>query len=148
MSRNISANGTIGHVIASKTFPVGFSLSAFATDAGGFENESLPIADVQSGANGDMVVWSKVSPQKISISVIPDSEEDENFTIILIANRPGLRKIPVGDIITLTLIRPNGKIISLSDGVMLEGNALPSISNEGRINTKVFKFAFREFSLN
>src|SRR5574343_1608278 len=110
---NISGFGLQIQVIASVTFPSGFTLTQFADDADPFDLPSIQIADKAMGLNGDLVVWSKANPIPVTVNVIPGSDDDKNLAILYDANRVGRGKVSARDEITLVGIYPDGSTITL-----------------------------------
>ncbi len=139
---NISGFGFSIYCIASKTFPAGFPITEFADDADPLDVPSLQIADSAMGLNGDLITWSKANPIKITIDVIPSSDDDINLGILLEANRPGKGKTPALDIITMNFIFPEGVFTTLSNGVITDGMPFNSVASAGRLKTKGYQFTF------
>lgn len=142
MTINISGFGLIANVVASNTFPVGFTVTQFADDTDALDIPSLPIADTAMGLNGDLITWAKASPIKVTLSVIPGSEDDVNLAILLKSNRVGRGKISSNDTINLSLLYPDGTYQNLIDGVITEGMPGISVSNSGRSKTNTYIFSF------
>ena len=142
---NISGFGLRANLIASNTYPVGFVISEFADDADPFDLPSLQVADSAMGLNGDLIVWSKANPVKITISVVPTSFDDINLSILLQANRPSRGKIPARDVITLTGIYPSGSFVTLTNGIITDGIPSQSVSSAGRFKTKTYNFSFESY---
>lgn len=141
-----SAIGSSIRCIADKTFPAGFTISAFADDADPFDLPAVDIATAAMNVNGDLVVYSAPNPIPITVNVIPGSEEDLNLSVIYEANRAGKNKRHAGDVITLVAVYPNGASLALSEGVMTSGQPASSPSNAGRIKSKSFTFTFQNLS--
>lgn len=140
--QNISGFGTRISLIASKTFPVGLYLDQFADDADPLDVPSLQIADSAMGLNGDLIVWSKANPLKVTLDVIPLSFTDINLSILLEANRVGRGKIGARDIITMTIIYPAGNFVVLSNGAITDGSPFSAVASAGRIKSKSYAFTF------
>ena len=130
------------NVLASETFPIGFVVTEFADDADPFDLPSLQIADSAMGLNGDLITWSKASPIKISLALIPNGVDDTNMSILFEANRVGKGKLGAHDIITMTAVYPDGRIITLTQGVITDGMPGNAISSAGRMKSKIYNFAF------
>lgn len=143
---DISAIGVSTRVIASLTFPVGFTITEFADDADPFDLPAIDIATPSMNVNGDLVVFSAATPILITLNVIPGSEADNNLSVIFEANRPGKNKRHAGDIITLVANYPDGASLMLSDGKMTNGVPGNSPASAGRIKSKAFSFAFQNLS--
>lgn len=143
MTINISGFGSILNIVASTTFPVGFTITQFSNDADAFDFPLLEIADGVMGVNGDLLVWNKANPIKTSVNVVPEGEDDENLSILFAANRVGQGKASARDIITFSLILPNGNLVTFSDGFIISGMPATAVSGEGRMKTKQYEFMFQ-----
>ena len=88
----ITGFGLVVTVRASNTFPFGFKVTEFADDADPFDFPSQQIADSAMGLNGDLIVWAKANPIKISLAVVPGTFDDINLGILMEANRVGKGK--------------------------------------------------------
>lgn len=142
MAQDVSAFGFVLTVIASNTFPNGFPVSAFADDSDPFDFPSIAVNDVEMGLNGDLISWSKATPLKTTMSVIPGSDEDQNLAILLEANRVGSGKLSARDVITVTAVYPDGSTLSLVNGKITNGAPSDSVGSSGRLKSKVYGFAF------
>lgn len=142
MSQNISGYGISINLIASNTFPVGFTITEFADDTDPIDVPSLQIGDTAMGLNGDLITWAKANPIKANISVIPNSTDDRNLSILLDSNRPGKGKVPAQDIITLNVLYPSGNFIQLINGVITDGMPFSPVANSGRLKTRTYNFSF------
>lgn len=149
MSKNISLFGLSAHVKASNTFPAGFLLSAWADDQPPLDAADLEIASHGMGPNGDMVVWQKPAVIPLIFSVIPNSEDDRNLTLLLEANRISKNKgkVPL-DEITVTLSFQDGRVVTLIQGIILSGPAAPTGSQDGRLSSRKFGFGFEDKNEN
>jgi hypothetical protein len=142
MTTDISGFGAQVEVKASATFPSGFTVSQFADDGDPFDIPSIQIADKAMGLNGDMITWSKANPILITISVIPNSEDDINLAILLEANRVGKGKASARDEITISAVYPNEGTLTLSAGAITDGPPGNSVASAGRLKTKAYQFCF------
>ena len=140
---NISAYGSEVVLIASITFPVGITISAFSDDADGVDVPSIQVSDKAMGVNGDLVTWSRAQPLNLTINVIPDSDDDINLGILLENNRVGRGKLIVQDVITLNVSYPTGKTVTFSTGVITDGMPATSFTSAGRFKTKPYSFTFQ-----
>lgn len=138
---NISGFGLQVQVIASVTFPSGFTCSQFADDADPFDMPSIQIADKAMGLNGDLITWSKANPLPVTLSVIPGSDDDKNLAILFEANRVGRGKSSARDVITLVGIYPDGSTTTLTPGTITDGMPGNSVASAGRLKTKAYSFA-------
>lgn len=142
--QNISGFGLSIRVLASNTFPAGFTLTQFADDADPFDIPSIQIADKAMGLNGDLVVWAKATPIAITLNVIAGTDDDKNLAILLEANRVARGKNGARDQITLTAIYPDGTQMTLSPGLITDGMPGKSVASAGRYKSKSYAFTFEQ----
>lgn len=147
MNGNIGGFGLVVSIIASSTFPAGMILEAFADDADPFDFPDLQVADIAMGLNGDLITWSKAMPLVTQVSLIPESDDDNNMSVLLAANRVGKSKNSAQDIITLTGRYPSGVVVTLSNGRLTNGMISNSIASAGRMKSKPYKFAFENITI-
>jgi hypothetical protein len=146
MPNDISGYGLIVQLVATSTFPFGLSLTQFADDADPFDFASIKIAEAAMGLNGDLLTWSTANPIPLTLSLVPNSEDDVNMSILFENNRVGRGKASVQDIITISGIYPNGKKITLSQGKLTDGMPGNSVASAGRLKTKTYIFAFENLT--
>lgn len=143
MTQNISGLGLQVQLFATPTFPTGFNITAFADDADPLDNPSQQLADVGMGVNGDMVTWNKANAIKATLNVIPGSDDDINLGILAEANRAGQGKLPVQDICRMVIVYPDGKTVTLTEGVVTDAMIATSVASAGRLKSKTYAFAFQ-----
>lgn len=148
MAQDVSGFGFVLTVFASNTFPNGFPVSAFADDSDPFDFPAIAVNDVAMGLNGDLVSWSKATPLKTTMGVIPGSDEDANLAILLEANRVGQGKLSARDLVTVTAVYPDGSTLSLVNGKITNGMPSDSVGSSGRLKSKVYSFAFENRTLS
>lgn len=144
--QDVSGFGLRIQLVASATFPSGVTLSQFADDADPFDFPSINVAGSAMGLNGDLVTWSKANPLKVTVNVIPGSEDDDNLSALLNANRVGRGKRSSRDVVTLTGVYPNGRTVTLTPGIITDGTPGASVSNAGRLKSKTYQFEFEGLS--
>lgn len=142
MSQDISGTGSVVSLVASNTFPAGIALTAFADDSDPFDQPSIRIGDVAMGLNGDLIGWRKAVPIPVTISVIPQSQDDNNLSILANANRVARGKTSANDVLTLTVVYPNGNIITFSNGTITDASFATSIASAGRLKTMTYAMSF------
>lgn len=140
--QNVSGYGTTISIFASKTFPIGLIINQFADDADPIDVPSLQIADSAMGINGDLIVWSKANPLKLTLDVIAGSFSDLNLAILLEANRVGRGKIGARDVITMNILYPAGNFVVLSNGAITDGLPFSKVQSSGRFAAKSYSFTF------
>lgn len=144
--QEVSGFGLEVRIIASKTFPAGFTVTEFADDIDPFDLPELQINDVAMGLNGDMVTWTFHTPLSFSIGVIPKSDADKNLAILFEANRAARGKRPSRDIITVVGSYPDGSVITLSQGVVFSSLPGNSVASAGRYKSKPYNFRFEQMA--
>lgn len=144
--QDISAFGIRVRVVASNTFPAGFTVTQFADDADSLTAEPQTIAATAMGVNGDLVAWSQASPIPLVMNVIPGSEDDRNLSVLLEANRVGRGKRSARDVITITAVYPDGTTRTWSSGVITVGRVGNSVTSAGRLASNPYTFSFENFA--
>jgi hypothetical protein len=139
---NISGFGLAINLTASKTFPAGFVITEFADDTDPVDSPDVDIADTAMGLNGDFLLWARPQSIEVSVAVIAGTPSDINLGILFEANRVAKRKSVARDIVGLNVSYPNGLIATLSNGVMVAGQAMPQIASAGRFKTRTYRFRF------
>lgn len=140
--QDISGFGLQLRIIASNTFPAGFTVTQFADDGDPLDVPSIQLADKAMGLNGDLIVFSKAMPILLTINLVPNGDDDSNMAILAEANRVGKGKLSARDVITLVAIYPDGKILSLLQGKLTDAPSSNSVSSAGRYKSKAYAFAF------
>jgi hypothetical protein len=144
MAIDIPSFGTVVNIVASKTYPVGITVTQFADDADSIAFGALKIANTEMGANGDLLRYSKPTPIPVTLNVIPSSIDDENLSELIDANRVGKGKIGASDQITMTVIYPDGSRVTLTGGAITDGEVGKTATSAGRLKTKSYSFMFEQ----
>ena len=139
---DVSVFGLRVQLVASETFPSGISLTQFADDADPFDAPSIQIRDKAMGVNGDLIVWSKATPITLTLAVVPNSEDDDNLSVLFEANRVGKGKQGARDVISVTAIYPDGRTVSFTQGAITDGMPANSPTSAGRLKSKAFNLCF------
>lgn len=140
--QDISAFGAKVILRASVTFPQGVNLTQFSDDTDPFDIPTQEIGTATMGVNGDLIFASKASPIPITLSVIPSTDDDKNLDVLAMANTVGRGKQSARDIITITVVYPNGSQSTFSQGKLTNASLSPGASSAGRLKTRVYTFAF------
>lgn len=148
MNGEIGGFGLVITLRATTTYPIALPIEQFADDADPFDFPDINIAEVAMGLNGDMVSWSKAVPLPCTLSVIPESDDDNNLAVLLAANRVGKNKQSALDRIFLVGQYPSGAIVTLTSGKLLSGSISNSISSAGRMKSKQYKFSFQNITVS
>lgn len=143
MTTDVSGFGFLVTIVADTTFPAGFQFTQAADDADPLDMPSIQIGDTAMGVNGDMLFWAKANTLPVTLNVIPGSEDDQNLAILADANRVGQNKVSAYDNITITVVYPDGRQITLNNGKMVDAMFGNSIASQGRLKTKAYAFKFQ-----
>lgn len=144
---DISGFGTRVALTASRTFPNGINLSAFADDADGLDIPTLTIGDKAMGMNGDMTFWSTANAKEVNINLIPNSEDDKNMRALLLANTPSRGKRPAGDVITMSVILPDGTAAQYKEGKLVSGPASIAVAQSGKQKAGAYGLVFESVTI-
>jgi len=142
---NISGFGLGITILASNTYPIGIQITQYSDDTDPLDIAGLQIGDTAMGLNGDLITWAKANPIKATISVIPQSENDKDLSILLSANRPGKGKIPIRDVISMVIGYPDGSFVLLTNGILTDGTPLSPVASSGRLKTRIYSFTFESY---
>lgn len=139
---SVTGFGLVVTLIASSTFPTGLPLSQFADDADPLSFEAVKIADTAMGLNGDLLVWSKAIPLPMTLNVIPGTPDDTNLQILANANRVGQGKNSANDVISATIVYPDGSTVVRTGGAIVMSPFGSSVQQSGRRKTNAYTFSF------
>lgn len=142
MSNDISVFGLRVSLVASETFPGGLDLSQWADDADPFDTPAQQVRDKAMGVNGDLITWSKANPIVMTLSVVPNSEDDKNLAVLLEANRVGKGKTGARDVVDATVVYPDGLSVNFTQGAITDGAMASGAASAGRLKSKTYTFAF------
>ncbi len=140
--QDISGFGLQVQLIGSVTFPAGINVTQFADDGDPLDLPSIQIADKAMGLNGDLITWAKATPLPMTLNVIAGSENDLNLQVLAENNRVGKGKNSARDVITATVVYPDGRILVLTNGKITDAMFGNSVASAGRLKTKAYIFSF------
>jgi hypothetical protein len=143
MANDITGYGSAVSLIASNTYPTGIAITQFADDGDPFDMSSVKIADTAMGVNGDLIKWSRAVSKPITISVIPNSLDDINLATLAKNNDASQGQSNAQDIITVTVVYPDGSVITFSNGFITDAPFGNSLASSGRLKTKTYGFMFQ-----
>lgn len=144
MSQDISGFSTLIHIVASNTFPFGFTVTQASDDSDLLDFPSVQIGETAMGVNGDLIRWSRAQKLPMVVSVIPNSPDDDNLEALADANRVAQNKTSARDKITATVIYPDGSLVTLTDGAITDAPFGTGVSSAGRMKTKQYGFSFQQ----
>lgn len=139
---DISGAGLKVTIISPITFPAGFTVTEWATDADPLTIEDLEVSNSEVGVNGDFVSWHRAAVKRLEMNVIPNTESDKNLKILTQANMVEKNKLAIADEITAIVSYPDGTTSTFSGGVIAAGKIANSVTNDGKIRSGNYKFQF------
>lgn len=146
MSVDISGFGLQVRIVASESFPSGFTVTAFTDDTDPVDSGSIQLRDKAMGLNGDLISWKKANPIPLTLSVLPNTEDDANLSVLAANNRASAGRRPVNDEVTATIIYPDDSQVRLVRGVITDAIMGKPVASAGRLKSKVYMFAFEDYA--
>ena len=140
--QNVTATGTRITLYSQPTFPNGITLSTLPADTDPLDSPAVQLAEWQTGANGDLILYKHPVPIEVNFSTVAGSEEDKALEILFDANRVAKNKISYNDVITLVIQYPDGHSAVLSNGFLVRGTAVIGISGDGKLKTRQWSCVF------
>lgn len=141
---HVGGFGTSVTILAMKTFPVGFTVEKFADDVSPIDFGETQIADHEFMVDGRIFSFETGAAISVKIGVIPGTDDDENLSILLNANKSVLRMGGIPDLCFMTINYPFQAPIVLNNGYLRVGKFGTSIAETGRGKGKVYEFVFSE----
>lgn len=142
----IGNHGISVSLIATKTFPVGFTVSKLTDDVSPIEFSETQVADHEFLVDGSLFSYDTSAMISVKISVIPGTEDDQNLAALLAANKTSFSIGNLPDIMGMSIMYPNQPPIILSGGYMRTGMFGTSVSETGRGKGKQYEFVFANTS--
>lgn len=143
---DVSSIGSALLLRASETFPEGFTIDAFATDADPFSFADRAIAEMELDINGNPVTRALLTPIEITVNLTPGSDPAENMSVLFEANAAARGKVVNRDNITLSQTMPSGHTATLSDGIITSGPGGFGSSADGRVKSLAYVLKFASVS--
>lgn len=143
---DISAFGTKINIVATTSFPMGFSLSAFADDEDPLSVAEVEVSGFEKLFDGSIFTYDKTSPVLLSVGILPNSDDDINLKVLMQMRKSTTSILPIKDVTTMIVTYPDGGRIALSEGTILSGALADSITRQGRKKGNVYHFVFGSFS--
>jgi hypothetical protein len=140
---DLSGSGTKIALIASKTFPAGFTISAFGKDADPFDVPEVEIASAEMDLNGNFYSWTLQNPITVSVNVSQGTEESLNLGMVYSRNRAGANRAK--DKITLVKTFPDGSTQSYTGGIITNGSPGKPVNTDGKMTSKSYTFMFSDY---
>lgn len=143
---DLSTTGFALRVVASNTFPQGFTVTAFASDSDPWDSPSLDVATVEMDLNGNMNSWSTPVPMTRNVGLTPGTEDERNMRALYEANRVGRDKRSARDEITIVATWPDGSTETMGGGKIINGPSGNSTTQAARMKSVTYGFAFETYS--
>ena len=143
---DLSTTGVAFRVVATNTFPQGFTVTQFASDADPWDAPSIDIATTEMDLNGNLNSWSTPVPMTRTIGMTPGTEEERNMRALYEANRVGKDKRSARDRITIVATWSDGSTETLGGGKMISGPSGKSTTQAARMKSVTYGFAFESYS--
>ncbi len=143
---NISGYGLGVNIVALQTFPMGFDIKSFSDDTDSLVVENTETSGYQMDFGGSLVAYDKAAPILVSLSVIPNSEDDINLKLLLQARKGGFKWLPIQDVTTMVISYPDRGRVVFSNGTIISGPFADSILSTGRRKSNTYNFAFGAFA--
>ena len=134
---DVSATGVSIFIKSSVSFPTGFFVEGMADDTDPLGFSEMTVAEADTNANGDLVVWGKPHVLTPKLAVVAGSPADDNLQIMLAARENGVREE-----VEMTVTYPDGSSVTASEGVLTTGTKGKTVSSAGRTATRSYGFAF------
>ncbi len=144
MTHNISGFGTTFLLIAPPLFPVGFPLTQFSDNTDPIDINELTIGSATMGLNGDLIFSEAANPIATTMSLIPNSIDDEAMQVLFTAGTPTRgRKTPrTAGKMTLVGTYPDGSTKSLFGGCLISYKPGGSIASGSPQSLKTNTYTF------
>jgi hypothetical protein len=143
---DISGFGAGIYVLALESFPSGFKLSQFADDQDPISSDNIDAVGYEMLYDGSIFFYDKAAPIKISVAVIPGSDDDTNLKILLQSKKGTVSLLPIDDVTSMVITYPNNGFVTLSNGSIISGPLVDSIQSSGRKKSNVYTFLFGSFA--
>lgn len=142
---NISGYGTKVNIVALQTFPMGFTVKQFADDADPISVDQTEPVGYDLQFDGGIVVYDKAAVVRVSLSVIPNTDDDINLKLLLQARKGGFKWLPIQDVTSMVINYPDGGKVALTMGTIIDGPLADSIQSSGRRRSNTYTFVFSAF---
>jgi hypothetical protein len=133
-------------VLAIQSFPMGFNIKSLADDVDPLVVEETEPVGFEMLHDGSLFSYDKAAPIKVSITVIPGSDEDINCKILLQSKKGSVKLIPLSDSTSMVITYPDGGRVILSGGTIVRGQMADSIMMTGRKKGNTYTFVFGSFA--
>ena len=144
--QDVSAFGTTITILATQSFPIGFTVDNFADDKDPLKIENIEATGYTFLIDGSLFIFDKAALIKVEISVIAASDDDINLKTMLQARKGSSSIIGLPDITTMTIAYGNGGVVMFTAGSIVSGPLGDSIEQSGRHPSNTYTFVFSDFA--
>lgn len=142
---DVSAVGISVRLVASVTYPMGITLTAFPEEGEVGISGDTEIAGNASGVNGDLIWWKTVNGIEVNLPIIPNTNDEALLDVLFQGNRAAKNRFPKKDIIQMIVTNPvTGVAKTYKNGVVKSGAVGYQYGNDGRIRNKTYGFVFED----
>lgn len=143
---DVSAFGTGINIVATTSFPMGFSLSQFADDEDPISIQDVEVSGFEKLYDGGIFTFDKTSPVLLSVGIMPNTDDDSNLKILMQMRKSSPSLLPLQDTTSMIITYPDGGRVVLTSGSILSGALADSITTQGRKKGNVYHFVFGTFA--
>jgi hypothetical protein len=143
---DLSSFGTGITIVATTSFPVGFSLSSFADDESPLDVENTEVSGYEKLYDGTIFTFDKTSPILLSVGIMPNTDDDINMKILMQMRKSNAQILPLPDVTSMIIVYPDGGRVAMSNGSIISGPLADSLTREGRKKGNVYHFVFGTFA--
>ena len=144
--QDVSAFGTTISILATQSFPVGFTIENFADDKDPLKIENIEATGYVFLIDGSLFIFDKAAVIKVDVSTIAGSDDDINLKTMLQARKGSSSIINLPDVTTMTIAYGNGGIVMFTNGSIVSGPLGDSIEQSGRHPSNTYTFVFSDFA--
>jgi hypothetical protein len=143
---DVSGFGTTVSILATQTFPIGFTASNFADDKDPLKIEEIEPTGYEFLIDGSLFLFDKSAAIKVQLSVVAGSADDINLKIMLQARKGTSSIINLPDVTTMTIAYGNGGAVAFTNGSIISGPLADSITQAARKAGNTYTFVFGSFA--
>jgi hypothetical protein len=144
--QDVSAFGTTISILATHSFPVGFTIENFADDKDPLKIENIEATGYVFLIDGSLFIFDKAAVIKVDVSTVAGSDDDINLKTMLQARKGSSSIINLPDVTTMTIAYGNGGIVMFTNGSIVSGPLGDSIEQSGRHPSNTYTFVFSDFA--
>jgi hypothetical protein len=144
--QDVSAFGTTITILATQSFPIGFTVDNFSDDKDPLKIENIEATGYTFLIDGSLFIFDKAALIKVEVSVIAASDDDINFKTMLQARKGSSSIISLPDVTTMTIAYGNGGVVMFTAGSIVSGPLGDSIEQSGRHPSNTYTFVFSDFA--